>query len=188
VVEEIINGIYPISPKSLSKIKALIELESFEAGQNFVSVEKKNDKEYFLLEGICGSYLSNAEGLDSFISFFTTKSVLSPHTTRTSKGLSLLNIKALTPVKIASVNAKKFEELMVQDLEIREFGNTVLRNELKKKVEKEIGLASLTAKERLIQFRKDYPFLENLIPHPYIASFLGITNVSLSRLRKELMK
>jgi hypothetical protein len=77
---------------------------------------------------------------------------------------------------------------MVQDLEIREFGNTVLRNELKKKVEKEIGLASLTAKERLIQFRKDYPFLENLIPHPYIASFLGITNVSLSRLRKELMK
>jgi CRP-like cAMP-binding protein len=54
------------------------------------------------------------------------------------------------------------------------------------KVEKEIGLASLTAKERLLSFRQQFPMFENLISHPDIASYLGITNISLSRLRKEL--
>jgi CRP-like cAMP-binding protein len=56
-----------------------------------------------------------------------------------------------------------------------------------KKVEKEIGLASFTAKKRLIRFREQYALLENLIPHTDIATYLGITNISLSRLRKELL-
>ncbi len=86
------------------------------------------------------------------------------------------------------MNAKEFESLMIENMEIRHFGNTVLQNELISKVDKEIGLASMTAKERLIEFRKKYRLLENLIPHTDIASYLGITNISLSRLRKDLSK
>ncbi len=163
-----------------------MEIEFFEMGFDFISVNKKNIKEYFVLEGICGSYITNPDGDKVFISFFPEKSILSPFTTRTSKGFSLITIKALTNMKIGSINAEVFEKLMVEDLEIREFANTVLRNELKKKVEKEIGFASLSAKERLIKLRQELPYLENIIPHPYIASYLGITNVSLSRLRKEI--
>ena len=86
------------------------------------------------------------------------------------------------------MNAYEFEELMINNLEIRRFGNAVLRNELTRKVDKEIGLASLTAKERLLKFREQYPMLENLIPHTDIASYLGITNISLSRLRRDLAR
>lgn len=181
---EIVNSIFRISPSSIADITRTAVMETFKAGTNVISVNKNNNKEYFVLDGICGSYLTNTEGDDVFISFFSEKSVLSPHTTRTSKGVSLLNIKALTPVTLASINAQVFEKMIVDNLEIREFANTVLRNELHKKVAKEIDHASLSAKDRLTKFRKVYPSLENIIPHPYIASYLGITNVSLSRLRK----
>jgi len=137
---------------------------------------------------VCRSYLINPEGEEITISFFTSKSVLSPYTTRTKEEVSVLYFQALTEVKIVSIDATKFEKLMIDNLEIRNFGNTVLRNELALKIDKEIGLASLTAKERLIKFRKQFPMLENLIPHSAIASYLGITNISLSRLRKDLMK
>jgi CRP-like cAMP-binding protein len=100
----------------------------------------------------------------------------------------VLYFQALTEVKIVSIDAVEFEKLMIDNLEIRNFGNTVLRNELIKKVDKEIGLASLTAKERLINFRNHFPMLENVIPHSDIASYLGITNISLSRLRRDLIK
>ena len=103
------------------------------------------------------------------------------------KGISSLNFQALTTVRLGEIDARAFEQLMVDNLEVREFGNTVLRNELQQKVQKEIGMASLTARERLLKLREDFPLLENLIPHGHIATYLGITNISLSRLRRELM-
>lgn len=75
---------------------------------------------------------------------------------------------------------------MINNLEIRDWGNSILKEELIKKTDKEISLASYTAKERLLQFREEYAILENLIPHPIIASYLGITNISLSRLRSDI--
>jgi len=48
---------------------------------------------------------------------------------------------------------------------------------------------SLTAEERYLQFQKKYPGLEPRIPQKHIASYLGITPVFLSMLRKqELVK
>jgi CRP-like cAMP-binding protein len=184
-VKNIVEDIFPISKESFQKIDGLLKLETFEKGEIFIKRNKRNEKEYFILNGVCKSYLINPDGEEITISLFTENNILSPQSIRTSKNISNLNFKALTKLELVSMNAKKFEDLMIENIEIRQFGNTVLQNELIAKVEKEIGLASLTAKERLIEFRKKNKLLENLIPHTDIASYLGITNVSLSRLRKD---
>lgn len=176
-----------MSQKSLSQISGITSFSEIDKGNVFVRLNSPNSKEYFVLNGICRSYLLNPDGEEVTISFFSENSVLSPYTTRTREGRSSLNFQALTPVKIGVMDAKAFEHLMVENLEIREFGNTVLRQELREKIDKEIGMASLTAKDRLIKFRERHPLFENLIPHPTISSYLGITNISLSRLRKELI-
>lgn len=186
-VKHIIDGIFPISEPSFREIESLLEFETFEKGEVFIERNKRNEKEYFALSGVCKSYLLNPDGNEITISLFTENSVLSPYQIRTPKHISNLSFKALTDVELASINAKAFEKLMVENIEIRSFGNTVLQNELVSKVEKEIGLASLTARERLIEFRTKYKILENLIPHTDIASYLGITPISLSRLRKDLI-
>lgn len=184
----IINKVSPVSEGSLDLVNDLIVIEVYEKGDVFIDRGKRNNKEYFVFEGICRSFLLSPEGEEVTISYFLEGSVLSPNKTRTANQLSHLNFQALTKVTVASLNADKFEQLMINHMDIREFGNMVLQNELLAKVEKEIGLASLSAKERLILFREKYHFLENLISHVDIASYLGITNISLSRLRKELMK
>ena len=74
---------------------------------------------------------------------------------------------------------------MIVDLEIRDFGNSVLKIELMAKLQKEIALASLKGKDRLLLLRKNYPNIENLVPHSDIASYSGITTISLSRLRTQ---
>ena len=177
-----------MSSASLAAIESLIAYNDYNKGETFIKKNKRNDKEYFVMEGICRSYLLNPDGEAITISFFIQDSILSPYTTRTVKGISALNFQALTKVKLAELDAAEFENLMVENLEIREFGNTVLRLELAKKVDKEISLASLTARERLIKFREQYPLLENQIPHTDIATYLGITNISLSRLRRDLIR
>lgn len=172
----------------MQEIEHLLQYERIEQGMVFIREGQRNQLEYFILEGICKSYLLSPEGDEVTISFFTSNSILSPYTTRVNNQQSMLNFRALTDVHLASMDAAAFEQLMIENLEIRNFGNDVLRNELALKVNKEIGLAALTAKERLLAFRERYPFLENQIPHTDIASYLGITNVSLSRLRKDLSR
>ncbi len=188
MVKEIIDSIYQISNNSLFEIENIVDYENYDKGITFIEKSKNNNKEYFLLEGVCKSYLINPEGDEITLSFFDKNTVLSPYTTRTSNHRSLIFFKSLTKIKLASMDAHKFAELMVDNIEIRNFGNQVLRNELAWKVDKEIGLASLTAKDRLIKLREQFPLLENLVPHTDIATYLGITNISLSRLRKDLIK
>ncbi len=182
----LINELSPVSEASLGLVSDLIVIEVYEKGHVFIDRGKRNNKEYFVYEGICRSFLLNPEGEEVTLSYFLESSVLSPNKTRTANQISHLNFQALTKLKVASLDADKFEQLMIDHIDIREFGNMVLQNELLAKVEKEIGLASLNAKERLILFREKYHFLENLISHVDIASYLGITNISLSRLRKGL--
>jgi CRP-like cAMP-binding protein len=186
MIEEIINAIYPISAHSLKEIMSVMKYEDHDKGEVFIQKNKPNSKEYFLLDGICKSYLTSHEGDEITITFFNSKSVISPHTIRTRNNLSILSFQALTPLKLAAIDSTIFKQLMTQDIEIKNFANTVLSNELICKIDKEIDLATLTAKERLIKFRQKYPLFENLIPHPDIATYLGITNVSLSRLRKNI--
>lgn len=184
----LVNKVSPVSEGSLDLMNDLILVEVYEKGDVFIDRGKKNNKEYLVYEGVCRSFLLSPEGEEVTISYFLEDSVLSPNKTRTANQISHLSFQALTKLTIASLNADKFEQLMINQLDIREFGNTVLQNELLAKVEKEIALASLNARERLILFREKYHFLENLISHVDIASYLGITNISLSRLRKSLLE
>jgi CRP-like cAMP-binding protein len=187
-IKDIFDSIYPVSENSFNEIYKLMEYESFSKGEIFVEKNKTNRKEYFVIEGICKSFLINPKGENTTLTFFEEKSVLSPNSSRTYKGISILNFQALTNLRLASINSDKFEEMMIQNVEIRNLGYTIMIHELAQKADKEVSMASLTAKERLIKLRKQHPMLENLIPHNDIATYLGITNISLSRLRRNLVK
>lgn len=169
----------------MAKIMTAIVVDK---GEIFVTKGKKNDKEYLVVNGICRTFIVNDLGDDITLSFFTSNTTISPNLVRTKSQQSVLNIQALSKVKLVCFQSSDLMHLMNTHREIEVWANGVLQRELLQKVEKEINTISLNAKDRLVHFRSKYPMLENQIPHSYIASFLGITNVSLSRLRKELAK
>lgn len=183
-----LNTFSPLSKPSFTELAHLFSYQTIAKDELFIKLDKANSSEYILLEGVCRSFVYNPEGEEITIDFFQGKAILSPHITRTIGEKSILYFQALTSLEMVIFDAQVFVNLMIENLEIRAFGNTVLKNELLHKVEKEIGLATLSAKERLLAFRKHFRMLENLVPHPHIASYLGITNISLSRIRGELAK
>ena len=177
-----------LSSQSTDQFVDIIKIISIEKGQSFVKKGSANTQEYLLLDGICRSYVLDPEGEEITLSFYIPKMAISPNLTRTKSNSSILSIQALTESKLATFSSEDLIGLMRSNREIEAWANAVLQAELMKKVEKEIHQNALNAKERLVAFRENYPLLENQIPHAFIASFLGITNVSLSRLRKELLK
>ncbi len=186
IIKLIISNYLKVSEKSLLEFITKVEVETVPKGTTFIRKNKPNKFEYFILKGICRSMVQNEEGDLITISFFQNQSVITPHVIRTSDETSNLSFETLTDTIVGMVDAEEFLQLMIENIEIRTFANMVLQEELVQKVNKEINMASVNAKGRLTAFRGNHKNLENLIPHEMIASYLGITTISLSRLRKEL--
>jgi len=181
-VRRIIEEIHPLSAASLELLFQITEFQNVQKGC-FIKKNEANRSEYFILEGIVRTYVLNPEGAEMSLSFFQENAILSPYKTRTANGLSRVFAQAVTPTQLALIDAEKFFYLQANNQELRTFAVRVLENELIQKTEKEIAMASCTAAERLARFRQQFLGLENRVPHSYIASYLGITHVSFSRLR-----
>mgnify|MGYP003885263733 FL=1 len=165
-----------------------IEVQEIAKGTSFVRRGQVNEHEYFILRGICHSYAVDGINTSVSLAFYTSKSILSPHVTRSENNISNTSVETLSGVLVGKVLASTFLELMIHNIEIREFANQVLRNELIRKTNREVDMVSLSALERLLKFRKQHPMLENQISAPRLASYLGITSISLSRLRGQLSR
>lgn len=185
-VSTIINSVTSTSSKSIEKIIDLVQYVNIEKGEFIAEIGEKNNLEYFVIQGICKIFLHNTEGAEVTLSFSSSDSFISPFSTRCKEGKSILNIRALTDMEVATIDTEKFKQLMREDPEIKHFGNVILRNELMEKVQKEIERASFNSKARLQLLRDRYPNIENLIPNCAIASYLGITTISLGRLKAQL--
>ncbi len=62
----------------------------------------------------------------------------------------------------------------------------ITNTELIQKLERVSPLVSQDATTRYLEFLEKYPALVNRIPLSYIASYLGVTKQSLSRIRKDI--
>jgi CRP-like cAMP-binding protein len=188
-LENSINKIFSLTQPSLLLLTNEMSFHKYNKEDIIVKSGRLNTHEYIILDGICRSFVNSPEGDEITLSFYTSGSPVSPNITRVNRdGFSTVNIQALTNIEIAYFSSSKLMDFMRINREISEWGNRVLQNELFQKVEKELAQASMSAKDRLNHFRERFPRLENLIPHSYIASYLGITNVSLSRIRSNIPK
>ena len=64
--------------------------------------------------------------------------------------------------------------------------NHMLQNAIEYKIYRESCFLMETATKRYLSFRKSYSELEKRVSQAHIASYLGITPVSLSRIRKSI--
>jgi CRP-like cAMP-binding protein len=175
-----INSINPVSRDWFEELYKLVVFRNYSKDEVFLEQGKPDQYEYFLINGVCRSFLINAEKEEVTISFFTAVSFLTPFSIRTANGISLFSYQALTDVTMGCIDAKSFLNLLMHISEIRAFRNAMLHQELIQKVEKEVSLVQHNPEERVQYFRKNFPTLENLIAHSIIASYLGITESELN--------
>lgn len=144
--------------------------------------------EYFQLEGVSHRYNLDEDMQALTTGIYQGETVITPHFARTTNGQSIFTLQALMDGVYLKIPAGLFREISDQNQQIRMFGRAVIEKEFTRSLNFEILFRSFNAKDRLIWFRTKYSQLENLIPHTIIASFLGITPVSFSRLRNDLAR
>ena len=143
----------------------------------------EDSMEAIVLDGRLSSTISDPNGRAICVGFYASPCVIAPAVSRTRDGISLVSIIANTDALIAQIESTSLTELMLASEPIRDWANGILQHELAYKADREWCLAALGGADRLAWFRKKHPRYEELFSHSSIASFLGVTPVTLSRLR-----
>lgn len=188
ILENILNDLCVTSKFSRQLFIEKVTIKEYQKFTDVFVEGKKNELEYLLISGVLHRFNISDKGDIVTTGFYMSKSVITPHFARTQKGKSIFNLQTLTDAVIAEISVKDLDNLRYNNKEFHDFGQCILETELTKTFFNEVVYRSYNAKERLFTFRKQFPNLENLIPHNIISSYLGITNVSFSRLRNELSK
>ena len=184
-VLEILENWIKLSQSELDQFFDICETQTLKKHEFFTEKGKPAFHEAVVIDGVVRGFHRNPDGDEINTVFYTHGNVIAPWFSRTNTqvGTSYINLQALTEVKLAIFTAEKFYQLMTENLGIRTFGQLVVERELLYRTEREIMGISLNASERLEKFREIHPGLENLISQIQIAQYIGITPVSLSRLR-----
>ena len=183
---EHINNVYPLPQHCLEKILALVEVENHTAGFKIVEQGKKTEDLFFSLEGICRAYITTNEGVEKSTFIFPENSFLGAITCLISEVIPYATIECVTNCKLARINYYKFIELTDTFIEINKLHRANLEKAYVNLEKRDFELANLNATERYVSLKKDIPQIDNILPQKKIASYLGITNVQLSRLKKLL--
>lgn len=95
-------------------------------------------------------------------------------------------IQAATDCKLLVFSNQDWKEISDTIIDWENIIQKVTNKALAQKLERVSLLVSQDATTRYLEFMEKYPTLVNRIPLSYIASYLGITQQSLSRIRKNI--
>ena len=154
-----------------------------EKGQTLAYQGDRVSREVMLLDGKAIAQITDSEGRGVCVGFYTGPGFVTPHIARTRNGISLVTLEVTADATFSDMRADTLLAMMLRSSEIRDWANAILRDELSRKTDREWCLAALGGADRLAWFRDRYPDHEALFAHGLIASFLGMTPVTLSRLR-----
>ncbi len=150
----------------------------------FIKFEKVCRRTGFVLEGVLRYFDPDETGAEPTC-FFTFEGhyVVDPFTYEEQKP-SVMNLKSVTDCRLAVISYERDRKLMAELPRWKEIKtNMILRVSLEFSDQK--SLMNMSAAKRYSYFTERYPHLALRVPLQYIASYLGIAQPSLSRLRKE---
>lgn len=102
-----------------------------------------------------------------------------------NRSISNENIQCITDCELLSISRDDVDIAANQGITQKDYTVQILNKRLEVNKQRAFDMANLTAEERYHKFLKENPTIIQNVPLSYIASFLGITQRHLSRLRKE---
>lgn len=160
----------------------------FEKNDYVLKERRTCDANYFIHRGIMRSYSIDLEGNEVTTAFYSENSFVSDLLSFFNRTPSKENIQAVTPCDAWYMSYDDMQECFHAMPEFREFGRLKLVNSYSALKERMLSMLQETAEQRYNALIDSHPEIFQHVPLKHIASYLGITDTSLSRIRKELVR
>jgi len=191
-MDQILSRIHDSFPflqkEDLEFLFSISELRKVQSGDVLLKEGDVNSNVHLVLSGLLRSYVINSSGDERTV-------LISKENMRAASLNSILHnrpseitIEAIEPSTILIINSKKFQQAIstIENLALLE--KQGMRSYLIDATERLHLLTVLSPEERFIRFRDEHPDLIQRVPQMYLASYLGVTTVSLSRIKSRIAK
>lgn len=176
-----------MSHADFERIIAQHEKVSFKKGELLLHEGQISDCYYILEEGVARSFVHDYEGNDISTNFFCPDEVVIEVASIFHHIPTQENIICITDCTLWKIKLDNFQGLFETIPALPEWGRAWMAYQLLVTKKRALDIISHSAIDRYKQLLEEKPLIFQQAPLKHIATFLGITDTSLSRIRKELV-
>ncbi|PSL44746.1 CRP-like cAMP-binding protein [Chitinophaga niastensis] len=189
--DHLIQFVQNVLPMSTGKAEQLVEkFKERKIARNEYLLKEGAvcNESHFIEEGIMRSYTYDLEGNDVTTAFYSKKIQASDLLSFFKRIPSKEYIQALTDCETWYITYEDMQTNFHTIPEFREFGRLNIINQFGILKQRMLSMLHETAEQRYGDLINSNPEILQNAPLKHIATYLGITDTSLSRIRKEFMK
>lgn len=179
-----IRTLTPFTDASWALLQGALTLADFKKNQPLLQHENKRNTLFFIEAGYCRSYIE-MEGVEKNMNFFFENEIAALPLTAANCINSSYNIVACEKVSAILLDKDKLGIIAQEAPEIERMGRHFIYA-FASKVEEFSNLTKHSTTLQLLEhIEKKHPYMIQRIPLTQLASFLGVTRETLSRIRKQ---
>jgi len=177
-----------VSPKAAEEIANTFCQKEIKKS-HFLLKERKICNEYFFLEnGFIRAFANDIEGNDITTNFYLSGEVVFEVSSFFNRTISKENFQAIVDCEGWYITYEQLNTLFHSMHDFRDFGRSILVKGFSALKIRMLSMITETAEQRYDILLKTNPEIFQDASLKHIASYLGITDTSLSRIRKEYAK
>lgn len=177
-----------LSPQAQQVIKSHAQVQVFKPGEKFLEVGDIAHKIGFINSGIFRFFFYNAQGNEITSAFMVANEYVANIKSFFEYTPSTGAIQAETDAQVIIIERKTWEMLCQQITSWESAIHQIKEEHLVRKIKFQRSIIQEDAKSSYLNFIARYPSVVQTVKLKHIASFLGITQHSLSRIRKQIIE
>jgi CRP-like cAMP-binding protein len=182
----VLRSLVSLSEREANQTAYLFQTHNLHRDEFFIRAGDVPQTIGLVISGILRLYYVTPDGKEFTKSFCVENSFVAAYSALLLKQPSRLFIQALEDTKLLSANYSTYRSLCESLVSLKQLNCKITESLFIKKERRESALLMDDAQTRYLNFLKEYPGLETRLKQHYVASYLGITPVTLSRIRTQL--
>lgn len=176
-----------IAKNDLNEIIDAHEKINFSKGRLFLESGKMANSYGLIEKGLVRAYVHDFNGKEITTDFYSTNEISIEVSSLFQRVPTIENIVALTNGVAWQIEFDKFQELFHKIEGFREWGRAWMSGQLFVLKQRKMEMLTQNATQRYNTLINDKPAVLRHASIKHMASYLGITDTSLSRIRKEIL-